>query len=61
MTHLSKMLYSFYFIDDFGDRRYIGVCIEEQWEEYLNELLEDGYRMEDLTWDTELWEDEIPD
>ena len=61
MTHLSKMLYSFYYIDDLGHREYVGACIEEQFEEYLNELLEGGYLMADLTWDTELWEDEIPD
>jgi hypothetical protein len=49
--------YIFFYIDKMEERYWIGFCREDEFDEYLNELLADGYKINALTWDTELSED----
>jgi hypothetical protein len=59
MAHVSSFVYAFFCIAAADE--YIGFCTEAEVEDYLNELLTDGYSLADLTWDIELWEDQLPD
>jgi hypothetical protein len=53
MTYLSSV-YVFFYIGPGEERKYLGFCKESEFEDYLDELLANGYLMDDLTWDTEL-------
>lgn len=58
MTYLSSVSYIFFYVDKMEERHWIGFCREDEFEEYLDELLANGYLMYDLAWDSELHEEE---